>query len=95
MEHYPGSQNSLAQFLSDVPDWSVLDKAALDKALQGLPVPMSGPVHRVYRFRTVGRNKSENPLIPSYTDDVVCDIVYMSIAFDIAYDILCDVVCDV
>jgi hypothetical protein len=29
--HYPGSRNPLARFLSDVPDWSVFDKAALDK----------------------------------------------------------------
>ena len=41
--HYPGSRNPLVRFLSDVPDWSVLDTADLDKALRGLPVPMPGP----------------------------------------------------
>jgi hypothetical protein len=40
MAHYPGSRNPLVRFLFDVPDWSVLDTAALDKALRGLPVPI-------------------------------------------------------
>ncbi len=39
MAQYPGSRNPLARFLPNV----VLDKAALDKALQGLLVPMAGP----------------------------------------------------
>lgn len=44
MAHYPGAQNPLIRFLSHIPDWSVLDKVALDNALSGLPVPISGPV---------------------------------------------------
>ena len=44
MAHYPGSRNPLVRFLSDVPDWSILDSAALNNALQGLPVPIAGPV---------------------------------------------------
>ena len=43
MQHYPGSQNSIACFLCDVPDWSVLDKKALDNAISQLPVPLPGP----------------------------------------------------
>ena len=43
MQHYPGSRNSIAHFLCDVPDWSVLDKKALDKAISQLPVPSPGP----------------------------------------------------
>jgi hypothetical protein len=39
MAHYPGLQDPLARFLSTVPDWSVLDKVALDNAIKGLPVP--------------------------------------------------------
>jgi len=43
MAHYPGLQDPLARFLSSVPDWSVLDKVALDNAIKGLPVPVVGP----------------------------------------------------
>ena len=44
MAHYPGLlQDPLARFLSSVPDWSVLDKVALDNAIKGLPVPAIGP----------------------------------------------------
>ena len=46
MSHYPGSLNPLLQFLSHIPDWNSLDKSALDHALEGLPVPMPGPVPR-------------------------------------------------
>ena len=38
MQHYPGSQNLIACFLCDVPDWSVLEKKALDNAISQLPV---------------------------------------------------------
>jgi hypothetical protein len=55
---YPGSRNPLVLFLSDVPDWSVLDKAALDKALQleGLPVQIQFQcvqkiIDRMYRIQ--------------------------------------------
>ncbi len=61
MAHLPGSRDPLAQFLSDVPDWSVLDKAALDKALQGLPIPMLGPVPPGINS---GRNKGAITLTP-------------------------------
>ena len=44
MQHYPAPRNSIACFLCDVPDWSVLDKQALDKAISQLPVPLPGPV---------------------------------------------------
>ena len=44
MQHYPAPRNSIARFLCDVPDWSVLDKQALDKAISQLPVPLPGPV---------------------------------------------------
>ena len=43
MKHYPGSRNPIARFLCDVPDWSVLDNAALDNAISQLPVPLPGP----------------------------------------------------
>ena len=43
MQHYPAPRNSIARFLCDVPDWSVLDKNALDKAISQLPVPLPGP----------------------------------------------------
>ena len=43
MQHYPAPRNSIARFLCDVPDWSVLDKKALDKAISQLPVPLPGP----------------------------------------------------
>ena len=43
MQHYPAPRNSIASFLCDVPDWSVLDKNALDKAISQLPVPLPGP----------------------------------------------------
>ena len=43
MAHYPGLQDPLARFLSTVPDWSVLDKVALDNAIKGLPFPVVGP----------------------------------------------------
>ena len=43
MQHYPAPRNSIARFLCDVPDWSVLDKQALDKAISQLPVPLPGP----------------------------------------------------
>ena len=43
MQHYPAPRNSIARFLCDVPDWSVLDKKALDKAISQLPVPLQGP----------------------------------------------------
>ena len=42
MQHYPTPQNSIARFLCDVPDWSVLDKNALDKAISQLHF-MSSP----------------------------------------------------
>ncbi len=45
MAHYPGLQDLPAQFqvLSTVPDWSVLDKVAVDNAIKGLSVPVVGP----------------------------------------------------
>ena len=43
MAHYPVLQGPLARFLSTVPDWSVLDKVALDNVIKGLPVPVVGP----------------------------------------------------
>jgi hypothetical protein len=43
MEHYSGSRDPLARFLSTLLDWSVLDKMALDNAIWGLPVPVVGP----------------------------------------------------
>ena len=43
MQHNPAPRNSINRFLCDVPDWSVLDKQALDKAISQLPVPLPGP----------------------------------------------------
>ena len=43
MAHYPGLQGPLARFLSTVPDWSVLDKVALDNVIKGQPVQVVGP----------------------------------------------------
>ena len=43
MQHYPAPRNSIARFLCDMPDWSVLNKKALDKAISQLPVPLPGP----------------------------------------------------
>jgi hypothetical protein len=43
MQHYPASQNLLVHFFGEVPDWSVLDEAALENAVGQLPVPLPGP----------------------------------------------------
>ncbi len=43
MQHYPAPQDPLFSFLADVPDWSVLDQAALQNAIGQLPVPLPGP----------------------------------------------------
>jgi hypothetical protein len=84
----------LAQFLSDVPDWSVLDQADLDKALQGLPGPMLGPVPPGISIQESGRNKVKSPYPLLYIRcRMRCRIRYymMYIAYDISYDIVCDV----
>ena len=44
MAHYPGSRDPLARFMADLPNLDDFDKLALNDALQGLPVPVSGPV---------------------------------------------------
>jgi hypothetical protein len=94
MAHYPGSQNSLAQFLSDVPDWSVLDKADLDKVLQGLQVPMLGPVPPAISIQDAIKVKSQLILLYIRCRMRCCIRYYMiHIAYDIAYDIVCDIVC--
>ena len=46
MVYYPCARDPLVRFLSDVPDWSALDAAALKNALKGLPVPKAGPAPR-------------------------------------------------
>ena len=43
MQHYPAPRDPLVRFLADVPDWSVLDQAALQNAIGQLPVPLPGP----------------------------------------------------
>ncbi len=42
MQHYAAPQDPLVFFLADVPDWSVLDQAALQNAIGQLPVPLPG-----------------------------------------------------
>ena len=44
MAHYPGLQDPLARFLSTVPDWSVLDKVALDNASSSRRTCSSGNI---------------------------------------------------
>ena len=48
MQHYPGSRNSIASFLCGVPDWSVLDKKALDNAISQLPVSLPGRINTTF-----------------------------------------------
>ena len=96
MAHYPGSRNPLAQFLSDVPDWSVLDKAALDKALLGLPVPIVGPAPPGLSIQDAIKVKTPLPLL-YIRRRMRCRIRHyiMYMAYDIIYDIVWDVLYDV
>ncbi len=43
MQDYPAPRDQLVRFLADVPDWSILDQAALQNAIGQLPVPLPGP----------------------------------------------------
>ncbi len=45
VEHYSAPRGPLVRILADVPDWSVLDQAALQNAIGQLPVslPLAGP----------------------------------------------------
>jgi hypothetical protein len=86
MAHYLGSLNPLVSFLSDVQDWSVLDKSALVKALQELPVPMSGQfqcvqkmIYRIYRL--LHRLLDCNNIIYYIVYDIVYDIVFYNVCF--------------
>ena len=84
MAHYPGLQDPLARFLSSVPDWSVLDKVALDNAIKGLPVPVVGPA----------------PPGISLHDAIKVNLhdFYNTISYTISYTIyhiVCDIVCDI
>ena len=96
MAHYPGSRNPLAQFLSDVPDWSVLDKAALDKALLGLPVPIVDPAPPGLSIQDAIKVKTPLPLL-YIRRRMRCRIRHymMYMAYDIIYDIVWDVLYDV
>jgi hypothetical protein len=75
-------RNLRVRFLSDVQDWRVLDKAALDKALQGLPVLMSGQPN-VYKRLFIEKIVYDTSIVYDIMLHFVCDIVYAY--YDIVY----------
>ena len=89
MARYPGLQEPLAHFLSTGPDWSVLDKVALDNTIKGLPVPVVGPAPPgISLHDTIKVNLHDSKLYDIVYDiayDVVCYIAY-DVVFDIIYD---------
>ena len=60
------------RFLSEIPDWNSFDKSVLDHALQGLPVPISGPapqgisLYIRYHIRYRIRYRIRNDMLPSF-----------------------------
>jgi hypothetical protein len=94
MGHYPCLQDPLARFLSTVPDWSVLDKVALDNATKGLQVlslQHSRPVQVLslqHSRPSLSRQESAGTMHIIY--DIICYIVY-NIVYDIAYNIVYDI----
>jgi hypothetical protein len=89
----------LPVFLSTAPDWSVLDKVALDNAIKGLPVPVVGPAPPGISVHDAIKVKLHDSLFTmSYTIShtmsyvishtmsytTLYDIVYV---YDIVYDI--------
>ncbi len=81
MAHYPGLQDPLAHFLSTVPDWSVLDKVALDNAIKGLPVPVVGPAPPGISVHDAIKVKLHDSLL----NDIVYDIVYYVVGYTMSY----------
>ena len=81
MSHYPGSLNPLVSFLSHIPDWNSFDKSALDHALQGLPVPITGPVPQGISLQEAIK-VSPHP----HAYDIVYDILHL-MKYDITYTI--------
>ncbi len=96
MAHYPGLQGPLARFLSTVPDWSVLDKVALDNVIKGLPVPVVGPAPPGISVHDAIKVKMHDFLLYDIVYDIVYDVVCY-ISCDIVYDIvyIYDIVYDV
>jgi hypothetical protein len=81
MAHYPGLQDPLARFLSTVPDWSVLDKVALENAIKGLPVPVVGPIPPGISVHDAIKVKLHDFLLY----DIVYDIVIYDISYTMSY----------
>jgi hypothetical protein len=92
MAHFPGSRDPLASFLSTVPDWSVLDKMALDNAIRGLPLPVIGPAP----FGILVHDAIKVKLHDCLLYYIVYDISY-TISYTISYVryIACDIVYDI
>ncbi len=63
MKHYPGSRNLLVSFLSDVQDWSVLDKSSMDKALSQMAVPLLGPDPQGILIQDVIKVRAPSPTL--------------------------------
>jgi hypothetical protein len=93
MQHYPAPRDPLVRFLADVPDWSVLDQAALQNAIGQLPVPLPGPgppgisLKDAVEVRTPDyplyiRHRMQYRIRYIYSCNIVYDIV-----FDIIYDL--------
>ena len=76
MSHYPGSLNPLLQFLSHIPDWNSFDKSALDRALEGLPVPMPGPVPPWYVSSGSHKGKATLPSPHTITYAILYILLY-------------------
>jgi hypothetical protein len=94
MAHFPGLQDPLARFLSTVPDWSVLDKVALENAIKGLPIPVVGPAPPGISLQDAIKVKQHDFLLYDVIYDIVYDVVYY-IAYDIVYDIVYDIAYDI
>ncbi len=100
MAHYTGIQDPLARFLSTVPgpDWSVLDKVALDNAINGLPVPVVGPAPLGILLHDAIKVKLHDSLLYDIVYDIAYDVacyIAYDVVYDIVYDIVCDILCDI
>ena len=92
--HYPWLQDPLAHFLSTVPDWSVLDKVAVDNAIKGLSVPVVGPAPPGISLHDAIKVNLHDSLLYDIVYDIAYDVVCY-IAYDVVYDIVYDIVCHI
>ena len=89
---YPAPRNSIARFLCDVPDGSVLDKKALDKAISQLPVPLPGPGPPGISIQDAIKVRTPQPaLYPTISHTISYIILYIHIVYDIVHDIVHDI----